>query len=472
MTEPTNVLLLTVDSLRSDAVPRDGFGSELVRSTLGPGASETRFEHAFATGPGTTPSFPALLTGTMPLSYDGLGPLSADRPRVPALLGRAGYTTAGFQCNPFLSEHFAYHVGFDAFRDYQNPLMGIATKIFPRGIEINNPTLRRVDRYLDVTAGIRKAYQLLRGKPRPYVSADVITDDTIEWLDTVESPFFCWTHYMDVHHPCFPPEQYRERLDVATVSQSEVAAWYSTVLDDPGSLTDDERDRLRDLYRASIAYTEDQVARILTHLSESGRGTDTLVVLTSDHGELFGEHGQYGKPERLYDELLRVPLIVVNGPEDLGEATDRLVSLLDVPPLIHDALGLEVPDAYRGRRPGTDDPRRYVMAEHEVRGDAIVGARSAEWLYEGDEIRDEHRLFDLAGDDWKRVPIDEAPAEADVLAGAVLNRLDRLDRLDGSDRPASYDRPDRSDGPEADSPHRDEQVAADVRSRLEDLGYR
>ncbi|WP_436926272.1 sulfatase [Halosimplex amylolyticum] len=445
-----NVLLLTVDSLRKDAVPGDGFGPDLLDGSVRDSVSETRFERAFATGPGTTPSFPAMLTGTMPLSYGGLGPLSPDRPRVADVLRNEGYATGGFQCNPFLSTHFEYDAGFDAFEDYQNPLMGLATKIFPRGIEINNPKLRTVDEYLHLTDGIRKTYQLVRGKPRPYVSADVITDDTIEWLDGVDSPFFCWTHYMDVHHPCFPPERYRERYGVGSVTQSDVGEWYSAVLDDPASLTDDEIETLHRLYRASIAYTADQAGRILDHLEAIGELEDTLVILTSDHGELFGDWGQHGKPERMYDELLHVPLIVLNGPDHLDDATDDLVSLLDVPPLIHDALDLDVPAVYEGRRPGVDDPREYVVAEHEVEGDVVVGARSREWLYERDELRDEERLFDLRDGDARRVSVADHAREAAAVRRAVSARFESLD---------------------LESERWDDEIEGDVESRLEELGY-
>lgn len=445
-----NVLLLTVDSLRRDAVPRDGFGPDFVRSTAGENVRQTRFESPFATGPGTSPSFPALLTGTMPLSYGGLGPLSPDRPRVATHLREEGYDTAGFQCNPFLSEHFEYHVGFDTFEDYQNPLMGLATRIFPRGIEINNPRLRRIDRYLHLTDAVRKAYQLLRGKPRPYVSADVIVDDTVDWLETAGDPFFCWTHFMDVHHPCFPPAEYRSEFGVAEVTQSEVGEWYSTSLGAPDALTEEQADALYRLYRASIRYTEDQVGRVLRHLAESGRLEDTLVVLTSDHGELFGERGSYGKPERMYDELIRVPLVVLNGPEYLDDATGDLVSLLDVPPLVHEAAGLDVPATYRGRRPGIDDPREHVLAEHEVEGEIVVGARSDDWLYERDEIRGEARLYDLRGGGEQRVAATDHATESSLVRRAVADRFDRLD-LDAGEW--------------------DEAVEGDVESRLEDLGY-
>jgi arylsulfatase A-like enzyme len=325
--------------------------------------------------------------------------------------------------------------------------MGIATKIFPRGIEINNPKLQRVDDVLHITDGIKKSYQLVKGKPRPYVSAEVITDDTIEWLDETDQSFFCWTHYMDVHHPCFPPEEYRDRYDLTDVTQTDVSEWYSALLREPETLSEEDINNLEALYEAAIEYTFDQIDRIVTHLKDAGRYEDTLIIITSDHGELFGEHGQYGKPERMYDELLHVPLVVANGPDYLDEATDDLVSLLDIPPLIHDALELDVPDEYEGRVPGKDEPRDFIMAEHEVEGDVIVGARSEHWLYEGDEIKGEHRLFDLR-DGFEQVSPNHPDASA--TRDAVMDRLEELDVE------AKYLQGD---------------VETDVEDRLEDLGY-
>ncbi|SDK15489.1 Arylsulfatase A [Halovenus aranensis] len=439
-----NSLLITIDSVRLDVLSDDSFP---IISTLRDNGDD--FGKTFATGPGTTPSFPAMLTGTMPLSYGGLGPLTEERPLLSHRQRQAGYTTGGFQCNPFLSRHFNYDVGFERFEDYQNPLMGIATKVFPRGVEINNPKLRRIDETLHITDFIKKTYQLIKGKPRPYVSADVITNDAIDWLAETESPFFGWVHYMDVHHPCFPPETYRKQYGVADVTQTEVSEWYSDLLRNPETLTEEEIHKLKQLYKAAIDYTLEQIARIITHLKESGRYEETLIILTSDHGELFGEFDQYGKPERMYDELLRVPLIVSNGPPYLEEATDQLVSLLDIPPLIHDTLNLEIPSGYEGQIPGKDAPRKYIMAEHEVEGDIIVGARSEEWLYEGDEIHNEHRLFDLRKGKFEQVSVSEHP-EAEEVKSAVLDRLDTLD-VDAHDFVDAVDN--------------------DVESRLENLGY-
>jgi arylsulfatase A-like enzyme len=432
-----NVLLVTIDSLRYDATDR-----------LDLSLSDTiSFDRAFATGPGTSPSFPGILTGTLPLSYGGLGPLTDDRPRLATYLRDAGLTTGGFQCNPFLSRHFNYDRGFDAFEDYQHPLMGVATRLFPRGIELDGQ-LGNVDDILHLTDAIKWVYSLVAGKPRPYVGADVITDDAITWLDNTDGPFFCWAHYMDVHHPCFPPREYRAAYEVADIDQSEVTDWYSALVSAPDKLADRDIEALQRLYWAAIEYTGDQIDRLFKHLTADNRLDETLVIVTSDHGELFGDHGEYGKPERMYDELLRVPLMIANGPKHLADATGDLVSLLDIPPLIHDMLDMDVPDEYEGCIPGNDAPREYAMAEHEVEGTVVIGARSSDWLYEADEIRDEHRLFDLRNG-FKQIPTaQDSPAEA--VKQAVLERLATLD---------------------IDSSHLDDQVEGDVEARLEDLGY-
>lgn len=441
-----NVLLVTIDSLRFDAASRLLEENDSTVATLSD--EGVWFSRAYATGPGTNSSFPALLTGTYALSYDGLGPLSPDRPRVSEYFARAGFATGGFHCNPFLSTHFNYDIGFETFEDYQHPLMGVVTRIFPRGIELNNPTLQRVDDTLKITDVIKKSYRLLRGKPRPYVSSEVITDDTLSWLDQHDR-FFCWTHYMDVHHPCFPPELYRQRFNVDDVTQADVSEWYSTFVRTPNNLTADELDRLERLYEAAIAYTDDQVGRIVSYLRETDRFDETLIILTSDHGELFGEHGQYGKPERLYDELLHVPLIVVNGPSS-ARAHD-LVSLIDIPPLLHEATGLPVPDVYEGKYPGSNELREVILAEHERHGDVIVGGRSARWLYEHDTIQNEQRLVDVQDGAFEPVTIDSASEGAKQVIGIVRNQLREID---GGSEPQHIELND------------------DLEARLEELGYR
>jgi len=442
-----NVLLVTVDSLRYDAYP-SGDGSP-----LGELASEgTAFERAYAAGPATSPSFPAILTGTMPLSYGGLGPLSEDRPRLAAHLAASGLATGGFHCNPFLSEHFGYDGGFDRFEDYQHPLMGVATKLFPRGVERGEGRLQRLDDLFGLTDLLKSAYKLLRGKPRPYVSAEVITDDAVAWLDAVDDGFFGWVHYMDVHQPAHPPERYRERHGVGDVSQDDVAEWYETFIRRPDELTTRTVDRLRGLSMAAVSYVGDNVGRLLDTLRATGRLADTMVVLTSDHGAMYGEHGQYGKPDRMYDELLHVPLVLLNAPPIVAAHQERLTSLLDIPPLVCRALDREVHAAFEGTVPGTEPARKHVVAEHEVEGDVFVAARSTDGLFELNQ-RLGAQWYAVEGPDGLRpVPLEavESDPEARRLRDIVTKRLDALS--------IDHERWDRD-------------LDEDMRSRLEDLGY-
>jgi arylsulfatase A-like enzyme len=443
-----NVLLITYDSLRYDTwkqmQPSLVSGPKLERAGVS-------FEQAFATGPGTTPSFPGMLSGTLPLSYDGLGPLTDSRPRVAMELRERGFKTAGFHSNPFLSTHFNYDVGFDEFKDYQNPMMGVATKIFPRGIEINNPKLERIDDVINLTGVLKSAYRRVSGKARPYVSADVITDDAVAWLEETDSPFFCWAHYMDVHHPCYPPAEYRERFGVEHIDVETVSDLYSMLLDDATTLSDEQINEMRALYRAAIVYVDSQIDRLIQTLKSTGKFENTLVVLTSDHGELFGEYGKYGKPERMYDELVQVPLVVVNGPAGAESASSELVSLLDLPPLFHEATGVAVPSEYEGQSLASE-PREHVVAEHEVRGNPIVGVRSQDWLYEIDELRDETRVTEIQSN---RQVASLTRTEEEAIADIKRIAEQRINHLGSSAE--SIGEP---------------QLDHDVEARLEDLGYR
>jgi len=442
-----NILLVTIDSLRYDTWI--DLQSELpAHSAL---ADEgVSFERAFVTGPGTSQSFPGLLTGTYALSHGGLGPLTDSRPRVAAHLRRQGLSTGGFHSNPFLSTHFDYDTGFDEFVDYQNPLMGVATRVFPRGIEISDPKLQAVDEVLDLTGFLKGVYKRVKGKSRPYVNAEVITNDAIEWLSDTDRPFFCWAHYMDVHHPCFPPEEYRAEFGVAHLDNDTVSRRYTDLIEDATTATEVELREMKDLYRASVCYVDDQVDRLVRSLREQGVFEDTLVVLTSDHGELHGEYDQFGKPARMYDELLRVPLIVANGPERLSDYRSDLTSLIDVPPLLHHTLGEETPASYEGRLPGSD-PREYVIAEHQVDGEKVIGVRSEHWLYEHDDVEDERRLFQLPS------MITADPNEVSDPETSMVR--------DVADRRAGGVRTERT-GEES------EELDSDIEERLENLGYR
>lgn len=429
-----NVLLVTIDSLRHDF-------REMDAPTMTTLAEEgTSFENAFATGPGTTPSFPGILTGTYPLSYGGLGKLSKDRPFLARKLSSRGMATAGFHSNPFLTESFNYDIGFDTFEDYQDSLIGIATKLLPQGIEksvVPGP----------VTTALKKSYELVQGKPRPYERAEVITDDAIEWLERAPDGFFEWVHYMDAHHPCFPPDSYHQDYDLGDVSNGEISDLYSRAIENPDSVTEEKHRILVDSYRASLRYVDDQIGRLLSSLQEEDRFKDTMIIVTSDHGQLFGDFGEYGKPYRLYDALIKIPLVIQNAPAESRSQTQTLVSLVDLPPMIHDALGTDRPESYEGIEPDRNEPRESISVEHQVDDDVIVGVRTKEEKYVIDNINDEERGYIVNPEEQKVQKL------GDISQSSRISVLERFNDLEVS------------------KPDYVAQINEDTERRLEDLGY-
>ncbi len=154
----------------------------------------------------------------------------------------------------------------------------------------------------------------------PERRARLVVKEAIAWLDGLEpgEPFFLWVHFFDPHWPFAPP-----------------ARW---------------KDRVRDAYDAEIAYCDEQLARLLSGLAERGLDGNLLSVVTADHGEALGEHGEISHGLFLYQSTLRVPLILHGPPvaSAAGTRVERFVSVADLPATLLELAGLprsELPEA-------------------------------------------------------------------------------------------------------------------------------
>lgn len=442
-----NVLLLTVDSLRAPQYlareTRDSLTCfDRILESGGVSMSKT-----FATGPETRSSFPAILTGTYGSWRDDYPRMGSDRPFLAASLSTQGIATGGFTSNPFLSRSFGYHTGFDTFHDYQNVVERKAAELFPDGIERPRGTLRRIDERVPLTKVLKCVYELLAGQSRPYEPAETIIDDTIAFVNDSPEPFFCWTHLMDVHHPCYPPHPYRETHGVSDIDRDRIADIYARFASEQDALTEEDVTLLRRLYQAAIAYVDDEINRLLDALADRDRLAETAIILTSDHGELYGEHGEYSKPSRLYDELLHVPLLMSEPPVKIRERRDRLFSLLDVPFLVHHLLATEPDSRYQGR--ALDDAaREMIVSEVIKRDDVMVSVRSDEYRYEIDNIRGTTQLYETGSG--------EPPVDSNSPDSEIVTRMRELARNHLGQMEAVTAEMD---------------VSEDVRSRLAKLGY-
>ena len=319
---PLHLVVVCIDTLRVDHVGAWGYSRPTTPTIDALAARGTLFEDALATSNWTVPSVASLFTSLSPARH-GAGisgevrrlqesePPRQIPPIVPTLaksLGRNGYRTGLFSANPFLYGHFKD--GFETAR------------------------VERVD-------------------------ATTLTDAVLSWLDRADArPSFLYAHYMDAHQPNLPPAPYFQAFATPDGQPhgSEHADWsYGAVVDveDAGFRT--FRDHRIAVYDGAIRYLDAQLARLFTALEQAPYRGRTLLVVTADHGEEFWDHALeqsrwrddprgfwgVGHGHTMYQELLRVPLIVA-GPDVAAARRDPCpVSLLDVAPTLLAAARLE-----------------------------------------------------------------------------------------------------------------------------------
>ncbi len=339
MASSKNIILVTLDALRADHLSSYGYERETSPFLDDLAAGATRFEWTFSASSHTREAVPSILTGRYPdRAVDNRFRRSTDT--IAERLRREGFTTAGFHSNPFVSRAYGFDQGFDTF--YDDLHLG------------SNRLLALAQRALD------------KLRSRHYARASEINERSLDWLDSLDGdrPFFLWNHYMDPHGPYEAPAEYQRRFHGETVPKKEGQKLYYRAIDDPESITDAERQRLVDLYDAEIAYSDDHLSAFFDALESRDLLEDSLVLITADHGDAFGEEGYYEHPRYLHDELVHVPLIVTGADVERG-AVDSPTSTLDVV-----TTALSAVDHPVGDLPGED--LRDVAATPESFADRTV----------------------------------------------------------------------------------------------------
>ena len=313
---PRNIILLSADALRADHLSCYGYHRK-TSPVLDEFAEESiRFTNAYSASSHTREAVPALLTGEYPdVAVDSKYHLASET--IASTLSDEGFATAGFHSNPFVSRAYGFDEGFDHFDDDlhlgQNKLVALA----------------------------QRAFDKLRN--RHYARAEEINERSLDWLDSLddEEPFFLWNHYMDTHGPYEPPGDYSTLYSDYGLSGRDAQSLYQRAIDDPDSITDDERQLLIDLYDGEIRYNDMYIGEFLDALRKRGLLEESLVIFTADHGDAFGEHGYYEHPRYLHEEITKVPLIV-RPPSGRDEVVDSPASTLDIVPTAEAVTGCGV----------------------------------------------------------------------------------------------------------------------------------
>ena len=317
-------MLISIDSLRADHVGALGYQRDTTPTIDRLAAEGATFTRAISTTSWTLPAHAALLTGLPDSAHGATTVASRLTEGVTTLaeaLAAAGYRTRGFFAGPFLEPGFGFAQGFDEYLDCTSYGTG-------------RP---------DVPIGKRHSASH-KDRTNPMVLRNVLHE--LEELDG--RPFFFFVHMWDVHYDLIPPPPYDTMFFPDYSGSFDGRAFRHNPEFRPGMDADDLAHTIA-LYDGEVRYTDDTIGRIVDTLDAMGVLADTLIVITSDHGDEFLEHDGKGHRRSLFQEVVRVPLVMRLPGKIPARRVDDSVSLIDVAPTILDLVGAEPIDEAMGR---------------------------------------------------------------------------------------------------------------------------
>jgi len=289
-----NVVLITLDTLRADFVGAYNQGKADTPAIDAVAAEGVLFERCIAQTPLTLPSHTSLLSGTYPLHHqirdNGGFLVPQELEMISESLQKQGFETSAFIASYVLHSRWGFNQGFDTYSDDFD-----------------------LSQYESISLGnVQK-------------SAEVVLNNATNWFklrqaDNVRKtkPFFTWIHLYDPHTPYDPPSPYKEKYP-------------------------------RNPYRGEVEYMDHQLELFFDFLKKEGLYQRCLIILTADHGESLGQHGERTHGFFIYQPTVWVPLIIRAPRPFPVKKVRNIVELIDIAPTIMDALGFPLPEAYQGQ---------------------------------------------------------------------------------------------------------------------------
>jgi arylsulfatase A-like enzyme len=391
---PALTILISLDTLRPDHLGVYGYHRPTSPTIDSFAQQAVVFENASSTSPWTLPSHASLLSGKYPRNHR----LTSHERRLPfnvetiaARLKKAGFDTRAVVNSQHLSNRFGLEYGFSKLK------------------------------YIEESVG--------RVSPSSWV-----TEQAIEWIaEPREHPLFLFMHYYDAHSDYAALPHFREVFENSYAGEIDGStAQLLNFRRGRGQIDSRDADHLIDLYDAGVRQTDEELGRLFAFLREIGKLDTALVILTSDHGEEFLEHGSVLHGETQYAEVLQVPLIFRYPPALPSLRVDSPVSLVDVLPTILSLLGEAPSDGIDGLdlSPLWSNPSSQTLSRFAERalfssgdhlGDVTRSIRQGNFKLIYNSTTQARELYDLRPDPGERVNIAGLRSDvADRLEQALL----------------------------------------------------
>ncbi len=425
-----NIAIIVIDNLRADHVSAYGYKRPTSPNLDRIAAEGIRFEHAVSTSNYTAPPHASLLTGRFPTEH-GLGEsngrtLASWNTTLAELLSKKGYATLGVVSNPQLSSVFQFGQGFDVYDDsVGNVRASIMWLCRTPGFAVFFPSRRQ---HFAFRTELRRRFNF----PRP-PSGDLTNEVVLRYLrQVVGRPWFLFANYVDPHFPWTPPEDFKGAFEMpeedylTPAEGSRLMQRFAAVLADhqhrlPKDFTQREIDYCLAKYDREIEYLDQELQRLFDFLKEKGELDNTLLIITADHGEHFGEEGLLYHGNSLLSELVDVPLIIRYPPLIPHPGTvSNVVSLVDVPATVVDFAHVTPPDPLSGhsllpyfqQEPGFQS-KTVVVSEWQGKRVLVQGKIRA--YFDGDVLLSAE-LGDAPAGQHKPTPAADLPPE---IAGSL-----------------------------------------------------
>jgi arylsulfatase A-like enzyme len=316
---PANIVLITVDTLRADAVSAYRPAAPPTPAIDSIAADAVLFDHAVAPAPWTLPSLTSILSGLLPAAHRTTGFTSSVSRNIRTLaeyLSAQGFYTAAIVHNDLLNPKNDLSQGFAEYRSLYEQWYANS-----------------------VGAGLLQTLTPSIFPPPSWPTNDDETRIVTTWLEqNRHRRFFLWLHYFDPHAPYAPPSQYLVSEPLPAIG----AAFDGPKVAMQGYFVPSRKERaaIRALYDGEVRYVDANIARVLDTLKRMKLYDSSLIVFTSDHGEEFFEHGLAGHGHSVYEELLRVPLMIKLPGSARRGRTSVPVSTASITPTILQASGI------------------------------------------------------------------------------------------------------------------------------------
>lgn len=390
-----NVILISIDTLRADHLGCYGYERPTSPAIDRIASEGVLFKNASATSPWTLPSHGSMLTGFYP-SRLGLttnrSALPSDVKTLAAVLSERGFTTAAFVNSLLVSQEFGFAKGFKTFK------------------------------------------RLAKGK-QPQGIAPRIINLAKRWLQEIQGRnFFLFLHFYDVHSDYVSQPHYKRQF-AGSYSGAVDGTTEQLLAFRKGDLSLDDKDKkhLIDLYDAGVRQLDDRLQGFFDFLQQQDLLEKSILIVTSDHGEEFLDHGGVLHGRTQYQELIHVPLILRGPNIPQARRIKDIVSLVDIMPTVLGILEISIPSGIEGwdlsplwQETSTQIPSRLIFAEadhNNEENDIKRAIRNSRYKLHYDLLSKERALYDLESDPHERIDI--APREAPTIE-KLLQALEKF----------------------------------------------